>query len=115
MGNFRGLLCNSQYWRLFSELPDACLELVLSPSWQIKSFFQQIASEGKLTHASAGWFPLGALDYGNWYSAKHGSDSLLTNSSRNLVFGAETSSFLHHVMLTTEHLPRQARDKDRKS
>jgi hypothetical protein len=29
----------------------------------------------------------GSLDYGNWYSAKHGSDSLLTNSSRNLVFG----------------------------
>lgn len=29
----------------------------------------------------------GSLDYGSWYSAKHGSDSLRTNSSRNLVFG----------------------------
>lgn len=29
----------------------------------------------------------GVLDYGNWYSAKHGSDGSLTNSSRNVVFG----------------------------
>jgi sucrose-6-phosphate hydrolase SacC (GH32 family) len=34
-----------------------------------------------------GWAATGPLDYGEYYSAKHGSDSLLTNSSRNLVFG----------------------------
>jgi hypothetical protein len=29
--------------------------------------------------------------------------------------GAETTSFLHHSVLKTEHLPRQARDKHRES
>jgi hypothetical protein len=29
--------------------------------------------------------------------------------------GAETTSFLHHFLLKTEHLSRQARDKHRES
>ncbi len=41
----------------------------------------------------------GALDYGNWYSAKHGSDSLLTNGSRNVVFGVAGLMMSEHTAL----------------
>jgi hypothetical protein len=42
----------------------------------------QTARRGPLGKVSRG-----ALDYGNWYSAKHGSDGSWTNVSRNVVFG----------------------------
>ena len=44
----------------------------------------------------------GALDYGNWYSAKHGSDGRRTNSSRNVVFGVAG------LMLNNGHLKSPA-------
>ena len=47
---------------------------------------------------SLGTLSRGALDYGNWYSAKHGSDGDLTNASHNVVFGVARLTLGSHAL-----------------